>query len=419
MESRVIVGVTDASKWIPREALQIIPKAVFVLTGIVLSLNPFPHATSIREASYYLALALATAHIVKQRDWSFLRSGFTLPVALFTFWAFVSLFGALDLETSIHDFRSHLLEYIGLFILIVAFCNTAERLQVLMWVVVVSVTISSAGQLYGFYIGGDRALLLRLLPEDPQYPVGPVGFMALHASIFALTLFQVVRRPLSRTILVVCLLVLLATAVAVQTRGLVVAAPLVFVAFFWDNKKLLVISLAAGMVLGAFTIGKLRGNPLEVDYRPRLTFAYVSYLLIREHPVKGIGFGISTFSNPKAIDIEAYRARVPLRFRHPTAAISSSHSMWVGILVRTGLVGGGLFIWIMLKAALMTREVIHKADAEWRRLYGRASAGALVLFSVYGLFNVVSVHSLETLLCLTFAMIAILHGSARSPVSRS
>ncbi len=380
--------------------------AIFVLTSAVIALNPFPHTTTIYEICYYLALTLSFFYFGRKRELTFLRNPLTLPVAIFTFWAFVSLFGALDIKTSVHDFNGHLLKYIALFAMLVTFANTKKRLKILAWLVVVSVTISSAHGLYIFYVKLGQHFTRRFILSDPEYPVGPVGVMAMYAFLFGLTLCRLEKSRLLRFCLILCLTVLGVSVFAVQSRAILLAMPLVFVVMFWGNKKLLVVFLVLALGVGLFTMKRLRGNPLKVSYSPRLTINYVAFLVFKEHPIKGIGFGINTFGNPKFIDHESYRKRVPENIRS-SAVISSPHDMYMGMAIRTGLPGLLLYLYILFVSLKMCVKVVSYTNDNSVKLWGYCAGSCLTLIIIYGCFNVVFLRFIEVLLCLSFSFIAI------------
>lgn len=376
--------------------------AVFFLC-VFTFINPFPHLTTIREIGYYGACLCFGVVLIKDKDFSALRTPLLVPVSLFTFWAFVGLFSALDLETGIHDFRSHLLEYIVLFILYVSFFKDTKNVRLLAWLLVISVSVSSVQELYLWYVKMGHPWYTRMTISNHQSPVGPVGFMAFYAIIMALYLSIFDKKLFSRCVLSVCMLVLFATVFAVQTRAILLAMPIVFVAMFWDRKKFLVFFLLLAICMGAITMTKFRGNPLRTNYSPRLTINYISMLVLKEHPLLGIGFGIDSFGNPGIIDHEQYRAQVPVAIRSDVQ-VTSQHSMWMGIATRMGVVGFLVFGIIWAVFLRMCNRVIRYSKESEVRFLGRVGIGLFLFFSIYGLFNVVFMHFLETLMCIMFAM---------------
>lgn len=391
--------VAAAAGW-PQRTGQV----AFGLIVLIVGLNPFPHTTTIQQAAYYLSLLLTLGYLVRQRDHSFLQTPLTLPVALFTGWACLGLFFAIDLETSLHDFRAHLLEYIALYVILVTFVNSKKRLLALGWLLVLSMTTAAALELYKFYGAGGHPWGERFILADPEYPVGPFGFMAFYAALFALTLLRL-QRHWGRLLLIPCLLLLLATVACVQTRAILIAMPFAFLMFFWHKKKAMALALVLSLAAGGFIMTVVRPpGTTTTGYIPRLTINYISYLLLKEHPVVGIGFGISTFGNPKFIDHQAYMAQVPAAIRKADEPVSNPHNMWLEVPVRTGVVGLALFVAIVVVGFRQSLGLVQQASDEGARLWGMTVASTLVLFCIYGLFNAVFLDFLETLLCLSLAL---------------
>jgi O-antigen ligase len=208
-----------------------------------------------------------------------------------------------------------------------------------------------------------------------------------------------------------CLAILGFTVFTVQSRAILLATPLVFLFMFWDNKKILAAFLILALGVGFFTMEKLRGNPAKANYSPRLTINYIAFLVFKEHPVKGIGFGINTFGNPKFIDHERYRKKVPPKIKNPSVTISSPHDMYMGMAVRTGLPGLLLYLYILFSALKMCFKAASCKSDEIR-LWGRCAGACLILIMIYGFFNVVFLRFLEVLLCLTFSLSSISYTKA-------
>lgn len=381
-----------------------IGQAAFGLIALVVALNPFPHTTTIQQAAYYLSLLLTVCYLVRQRDISFLQTPFTLPVALFTLWACIGLFFAIDVETSVHDFRAHLLEYIALYIVLITFVHSPQRLVILAWLIVLFMTMAAALELYKFYGAGGHPWSERFILADPQYPVGPFGVMAFYAALLALTLLRL-QKHWGRLLLIPCLLLLLITVFCVQTRAILVAMPFAFLMFFWHKKKVMALALALSLTAGGFIVTVVRPGTTTTGYIPRLTINYISYLLLKEHPIMGIGFGISTFGNPKFIDHKAYMAQVPASIRKEDEPITNPHNMWLEVPVRTGLVGLALFVAIVVTGFRQSFRLATQGSDERAQLWGMTGAAALVFFCIYGLFNAVFLDFIETLLCVSLAMV--------------
>lgn len=385
-------------------------RVVPFLVLVNVALNPFPHTTSIREVSYYSAVALLAFYFLRYRDWSSFNTPFTLPVALFTGWAFVGLFWALDVGASLHDIRSHLLKYVGLFLLLTIFFNSRAKIRLLFWAIIVSVVISGFHDMYFFYVVDKNSFLTRMCISNHQLPVGPLGFMALYAAALVVHLLRAGEEFWGKCALTVCLGGLLLILFVTQMRSLLVSMPFVAVALFWDNKKILMAVMLAVVLFffGFFT--KLRSPDNMGSYTDRLTINYMSLLLIKEHPITGMGFSMETPGDSRFVDHEKLRGQVPKAIKNEGVEYTSPHSMWIGLAIQTGVVGLILFLVVWSRAITICVKLIREEVSLENRLLGQLALSAIVLFSLYGLFNVVLMHLLELLMCVSFAIISVNNG---------
>lgn len=399
-------------KW--ERALWVRVAPFLVLVNI--ALNPFPHTTSIREVSYYSAVALLIFYFWRYRDWSAIATPFTIPVAVFTGWACVGLFWALDVSASLHDIRAHLLKYIVLFLLLTIFFNSRARIRVLFWTIIVSVLVSGLYDMYFFYVVGKNSFLLRMAIPYHQLPVGPLGFMALFAAMLAVHLWRTGEGLWGKCVLALCLAGILLILFVTQMRSLLFALPLVVIALFWDNKKILALLMLAVVFFSAIFFITLRDPYHSGSYTDRLTINYMSLLLIKENPITGIGFSIETPGNRDLIDHEALRAKVPPKIKNDIVKYNNPHNMWLGIAVRLGVPGFFLFLLIVIAGGRVCLAAMGHEKNRELRLAGQLCLSLLLLFLVYGLFNEVFMHLLEPLLCLVFVIISSLNdGMQKKP----
>jgi O-antigen ligase len=383
-------------------------RVVPLLVLVNIALNPFPHTTAIREISYYSVVALLIFYFQQYRDWNVLKTPLILPVALFTGWAFFGLFWALDVSASAHDIVFHLLKYIVLFLLLTIFFNSRAKIRLLFWTIIVSVVISGFHDMYFFYVVGKNTFLTRMCIPDHELPVGPLGFMAMFSMVLVVHLLRTGEGFWGKCVLIVCSGGLFLILFVTQMRSLMVALPFVIVSLFWDNKKLLLAVILIVILCLYFFSTKVRSFENEISETDRLTINYMSLLLIKQHPITGIGFSMQTPGNNKLIDHEALRAQVPKKLKNKTVKYNSPHSMWLALAVQLGLVGLSFFIFIIIVGAKMCFVEIRQHNNRELRLTGQLCLCLLFLFSVYGLFNEVFMHFLEALLCILFGMIALL-----------
>lgn len=376
------------------------------LIFVHIALNPFPHTTSIREFSYYSAVGLLIFYFFRYRDWRAFQTPLTLPVSLFTVWSLISLFWSLDIASSAHDIRAHLIKYIILFLLLTVFFSKPPKIRLLFWAIIVSVLVSGWHDMYNFYIVGKAPLLTRMCIPYHELPVGPLGFMALFSLVLIVHLWRTGTDVRAKYVLALCAGGLMLIVLATQMRSLLIALPLCLPIIFWDNKKVLIVALLIAVACLYIFSTQVRSLNDKESNLERLSINYMSFLMFKEHPLTGIGFSMDAPAEKQRQDYEKLSAQVPPQFKFSAANYSSPHNIWLGLALRLGVVGLLFFTSIIVTAAGMCLVVIHHSDSRELRLTGQLCLSLLLLFSFYGLFNEIFMHLLETLFCVLFFLIA-------------
>jgi len=428
---------------------QVLNGGVLCLMGIFIFFNPFPHTTSIQEISFYLSVFLVVLGIVsKKMPFSF-KSPLSLPFVLFTLWAAIGLFFALDRDNSLHDFYSHLLKYLLLYYMLINIFNTKKRLEYLSWIIIISATLFCVGALgYEYLILGENENSARFGVRFVQNPTNLMGVITLFAAILsAHHLTEKGRHWWYRVLFVFCLLALLVVTVLTQSRSNFVALGMVAVILLSKYKKVL---LAFVLVFALFIClspmkdrfilsGKSNVNDMG-SLLHRISIAYISCEIIKDYPVLGTGFGIKTFQNRKAIDPKAYNARLPKKFRmdewgprvvdlkayNEQVARNSGagerppketdivehlfkrpHNMFLNIGVRMGIVGLLFFLYLWFVAGKMCWGTIRHGKNDFLKGWGHCVMAAFVMFLVKGSLDPIFTHLTEVVLFTILAMITI------------
>ncbi len=385
---------------------KILNLSIPILMGIFIFFNPFPHTTAIKEICFYSSFFIVLILIYfKKIDFS-VRSPLTLPFVLFVVWVFIGLFFALDKEGSIHDFRAHLLKYIVFYYILINFFNSRKRLAGLSWVIIVSATIFSIGEIYYFYFMLGNSFSTKFLPGLEEIAVNQIGVITVTAAIFSVY-YIITTGPLYiRIISLVCLFPLWFLSVLTQTRSTVLALFLSAIVLCFKNKKTLVVYL--GIILIAIFISPLKnrfinGNPVN-DLRLKIN--YTTSEIIKDFPIIGIGFGMETYGNRKYINLDAYNKKVPVKYRQRSIHIFP-HSILFSIAVRTGLVGFALFLYILFMSIKTSWHSIRHGKNDFIIRYGLCVASVLVAVIIIGIFESWSRHVQEVVLYTALAMITI------------
>lgn len=388
---------------------KILNLSVPILMGIFIFFNPFPHTTSIKEVCFYGSVIIAIILICfKKIDFSF-KSPLTLPFALFVTWAFIGLFFALDKGNSIHDFRAHLLKYLVLYYILINSFNSRKLLVGLSWIIIVSATIFSIGEIYYFYFMLGNSFSAKLVTGLPEIPVNWVGFITVTAAIFSINHIITGNNLYVKIISFMCIFPLYILTVLTQARGAVLALFLAIIILCFKNKKILIACLGIILIVIAMTPLKNRFIHVNPITSLRLDINYMTFEIIKDFPIIGIGFGMETYKNGKHINLEEYNKKVPEKYRQ-SSIHNDPHSMLPSIAVRTGVVGLALFVYILFMSFKMCWNCIRHGKDDFIKRWGRCVASVFVVVIVIGNFEPFFSHVPEVVFYTTFAMMTILWG---------
>ena len=420
----------------------------FCLMGIFIFFYPFPHTTSIQEISFYLSILLVVMGIVSKKTPFSFKSPLSLPLVLFTLWAGLGLFFALDQENSLHDFYSHLLKYLMLYYLLINVFNSKKRLAWLSWIIIISATLFCVGALgYEYLVLGENQESARFGVRFVQNPTNLMGVITLFAAILSVRhLSEKTRSWRRRGFLVFCLPTLLAVTVLTMSRSNFVAMGVVAVILLSRYKKLLltfiflfVICIFLSPIKDRFVLSEKSDISDKASILHRVSLAYISYEIIKDYPLMGTGFGIGTFQNREAIDPKAYNARIPKKFRMdewgPKAIdlkayeripkklrveewtpketdvveylFKRPHNMFLNLGVRVGLVGLFLFLYLLFVAGKMCWKIVRHGKNDFLKEWGHCVTAALVMFLVKGCLDPIFTRLTEVALFTIFGMITI------------
>jgi O-antigen ligase len=355
---------------------EFLKQSVPILMGIFLFFNPFPHTTTIKEICFYLsAFIVGLLMIFRKINLSFMTP-LTIPFALFVLWSFVGLFFALNKPNSIHDFYAHLLKYLVFYYIMVNFIDTRKRLTYLTWILIISATIFSFGGMTYFYL-----ILGKNLTERFVF-IPYLDFIYVFAIILSLLhLFGDVK-PYSKAVALICLVGTSMATLLTQTRNALLAIFISLVILLPKNKKGLIILIMSLIVIGFMPI-KDRFTLDNILNNERLGITYVSFEIIKDHPLFGIGFGMQTYDNKDLLD--KYNARVPVKYRQEPP-IAAPHNLLFDVAVRTGLVGLSFFLCIVITFIRMSWKIIKYGKDDFIKNLGLYLVVAFIAFFIQSMF---------------------------------
>jgi len=385
---------------------ELLKQSIPILMGIFLFFNPFPHTTTIKEVCFYLSAFIVLLLLVFKKVIFSFKTPLSMPFALFTIWVFVGLFFALDKAGSLHDFYAHLLKYMAIFYIIVNFYNSKERLITLSWIIIISGTVFSIGGIYHFYVLQGNPLLTKFTPCLPEIPVNLIGITTITATMFALHHFFGEKHLYGRIVSLICLIPLYVMTFLTQARATLMAMIIASVVLLFKKKKVLIACLGITLTIaGANPVIRSRLINANLITSLRMDINYVTFEIIKDFPVMGIGFGMETYRS--SIDLTAYNERVPVKYRH-TPPYNDPHGMLPNIAVRTGLLGLVLFLNILFAFSRMCWGNISRGKDEFIKSWGRCVASVFVAVFIIGIFEPILSHHPESVFYTILAMMTIL-----------
>ena len=388
--------------------------------GIFLFFTPFSHTTAIKEICFYLSFFIVLILICFNKiNFSF-KSPITLPFALFTIWAFIGLFFALYKENSIHDFYAHLLKYLAIYYIIINFFNSGKRLIILSWIIIISATIFSIGGLGYFYLVlGNNILTTRMTFQETSINI--IGFVSIFALLLSVHLIPRTDLLYKKILLLISLTVTSIVTVMTLSFGTLLGMILSILVLFPKNKKIvfltfLLLVIVSVIITLKFSPAKSRFsanfilNKLQNEERIKIWRTY--FEIIKDYPISGIGFDMDDMWRDQSL-WDKYSARIPSKFRTTTKWVP--HNILLSITVRLGLVGLGLYFYIIFVFVRMSWMVIKHGKDDVIKSWGLCIIAAFVAWFIKGMFEPALSHVPAIINYTIFAMMTILWGLNSEP----
>ena len=382
-------------------------QSVPILMGIFIFFNPFPHTTAFKEISFYLSVVIVVVLFVSKRTEFSLKTPLLIPFGLFVFWSFLSIFWALNVENTIHDFYSHLIRYIIIYFIIVNFFNSKKRLVCLSWVIIISSTAFSVGGLIYYYLILNYSLSARFAVGFTHISTNIVGFITVFAIILTLHNIFTDKHLYRRAFLIICLFPLSAATLLTQARSSFIALFIAGGIMLIKNKKSIFIFTLMFLIILVATPLRKRFSVKKILYNERIPNYFIMFEVIKSYPIMGIGFGNETYGTD--IDLKDYQKKIPPSIKSiPHPLLVDPHSMLFSIVVRLGLVGLVLFLYVLFVFGKMCVKSIKEGKDYFIKSWGRCIVSAFVGFFIIGIFEPSFSHLQDTVFFTILSMTTIL-----------
>lgn len=384
--------------------------AVVVFLLMSFALNAFPHVNTIRDIAFCLALLGLLILSFNKKIQIRLISPIFIPIVLLIAWATVTTVTAYEVEDSLDSFLSHLIRYVILLFATVNILGCPRKMEWLMITFVLSTLIFCFGAVGYFYFIQSNPWETRL--GFPSMAHNIICFGTNLAAIFSYYILRKTDKKYIKWIFIGCIIIFVASTLLTQSRGGILALTCSFFGVFvleGKNAQIFMVFFIIGILL-LMSPAKMRflnGTFASDTHRMRIIHYYME--VFKDHPIKGIGFAIDTFKNEKIYGNQEYLDRIPEKYKSDLLPILP-HSMFLSVLVRMGVVGFAVYIYMLAVYFYMEIKVYIHEDRY--KKFSVALMGGMIMFLVGGMFEPVFIHYLDTIFFSLLAMNIVLWWSS-------
>ena len=376
-----------------------------VLLAVYIFAQPFNCLTAVEEAGIYLAFFVSVYLILAKKVEFTFDTPLSLPFLLFALWALVGIAFAINKPNSIHDFYAHLLKYYVLFFLVFNFFRTRERFLALALVITVSFTVFSLWGMVCVYGIEDKKLFVDRFTNPAFLPYGT--YIHVFGAITAISFFYSETAASRKLFYALCISINVLATFLSQTRSAIIALMAALYLLLIVKRKYKQLVLITVVLLTAVYFSPVKARFMdEREYTVRIANYYLYSAIIRDYPITGIGFGMQTYQDPK-LNIDSYNDYVPEKIR-VSPPILSPHNTFFDIAARLGLIGLGLYVFIIFASVKMLFVVIRNRADPFLREWGFCLCANFLAFFIQAMFTETSFGVQALTQYLLFAMIAIL-----------
>ncbi len=382
---------------------------IIVCLWIFFVANQFPHTTTIKEAAYYISLLVFIA-LFCSRKIAINRISPLIPPALaFIITVAVGSFWAINVENTQHDLYAHLIRYVILWIIMVNILEKRRDVELLITLIVAATTIFCLYSFIDQYIVRKISMHTRFLSGAQEITTNLLGIHTIFAINLAIYKLKSLKNIPAKVGLSFAIIILLIASFATQTRSTLLALVLsILIIFIMSRKwlKLLVILTALGITAFYTPVGKRLSSNITSNIR--IQQVYLCLEIIKDHPLTGIGYGMQTFG--KNLDLAAYNRKIKREYpakKFTDTILANPHDLFTDILVRTGIIGFIMFIWLIVETYRSLLRTIWRKE-KYNSDLALSDIASLSSFLLIGLFEPVFSHPFETTLCLILAFAQLL-----------
>jgi len=286
---------------------------------------------------------------------------------------------------------------------VINFLSSKKGFFSLSWIIIISSTIFSIGGLFYFFYILEYSLSKRITILS-QHPVNVISVIAGSSILFALNQLCVEKHIYRKAALIFCLFPLSGLIIAGQARSAFIGIILAIMLFFGNSRKRVIILMGISLAVLAMTYNENRLMALKLRLDISKNINYITYEIIKEHPIIGIGFGLQTYGE---LDLKKYNKRLPKEIQ-ANEIIGDPHNIILDVTVRTGVVGLAFFVYIIFTFFKLCWSCASNGKDDFIKSGARCFAGVFIVLFATGLFHPIFSHVPEVLFCIVFSGITVL-----------
>nr|WP_319393084.1 O-antigen ligase family protein [uncultured Desulfobacter sp.] len=149
--------------------------------------------------------------------------------------------------------------------------------------------------------------------------------------------------------------------------------------FFFKNWKIGVVLLMLLLIVFSFSPVKKKFRPSNFINAPRVLLLFSSIEIIKQYPLFGIGYGFEGFNSKELDDLKKNSQR-------GVTNIGAPHNIFASITVRTGIIGGVIFLMLfgvyVRNTWRVARDKLNKPNQFWGVTTLTACCGIIFIAAV-------------------------------------
>jgi O-antigen ligase len=383
-----------------------------VLIGLFILIIPFPYSSAAQEILFYLSVAIIVSLIICKRTIFSLKSPFTVPFILFSFWILFCIPFSLNKGNSLHDFYAHLIKHLVVFYILSTYFVSKRLFVILCWIIVISITFFSFGGAIYYYVIKGASLQDRFGLPELGVDINHIGFLAVPALFITMALFTD-SSVAKKSFLFLSMISTLSATVLSGTKGALLGLIIPIAFLFTKYKKITIVTLLCLLLIIMITPfkSKLHVQVLEdavgaevETYRFSIWHGYLQ--IIKKYPVGGIGYGMQSYDRDLFIQNN---------FELPNIAKSKNgkaffmpHNALIDLAVRTGIVGVCLFLYCLYTFFRVGWSLYIKANDDFIKNWTLCIMACCLSLLIQGMFVDLMIGMQLIYLFVFFAMMNIL-----------